>query len=44
MAELGPQMLVYISDAQGHYRTTTVKDLLPDWFDASSLTETTRDL
>jgi cytidine deaminase len=39
MAELGPQMLVYIGDAQGRYRTTTVRALLPDWFAASSLTE-----
>jgi len=37
MAELGPQMTVYISDAQGDFRTTTVADLLPDSFDGSSL-------
>jgi cytidine deaminase len=41
MAELGPHMTVYIGDAQGRYRTTTVKALLPDWFEASSLTEST---
>jgi cytidine deaminase len=39
MAELGPQMTVYVGDAQGRYRTTTVRALLPDWFAASSLTE-----
>lgn len=32
MAELGPEMIVYIADAEGHYRTTTVCDLLPDYF------------
>lgn len=37
MAELGPDMLVYISDAAGHYRTTTVAKLLPDWFVRSNL-------
>ncbi len=37
MAELGPQMTVYISDDQGVFRTTTVADLLPDSFDGSSL-------
>ena len=37
MAELGPHMAVYISDAEGRYRTTSVTALLPDAFDASSL-------
>lgn len=32
MAELGPKMTVYIADAQGNYRTTSVRDLLPDSF------------
>ena len=32
MAELGPNMTVYIADAQGNYRTTSVRDLLPDSF------------
>lgn len=32
MAELGPNMTVYIADAQGNYRTTTVRELLPDSF------------
>jgi cytidine deaminase len=32
MMELGSDMLVYITDDQGHYRTTTVRDLLPDGF------------
>lgn len=39
MAELGPEMTVYISDQSGNYRTTTVKALLPDWFDEQKLTE-----
>jgi cytidine deaminase len=39
MAELGPQMAVYISDAEGNYRTTNVAALLPDSFDAASLPE-----
>lgn len=38
MAELGPQMTVYIANAAGDYRTTTVQDLLPDWFTGASLT------
>lgn len=38
MAELGPQMAVYIADEAGRYRVTTVADLLPDRFDAASLT------
>jgi cytidine deaminase len=37
MAELGPQMAVYISDQTGNYRTTSVAELLPDSFDPSSL-------
>jgi cytidine deaminase len=37
MAELGPGMTVYISDATGRYRTTTVARLLPDAFAPSDL-------
>jgi cytidine deaminase len=37
MAELGPQMAVYISDQTGNYRTTSVAELLPDSFDPSRL-------
>ena len=37
MAELGPDMIVYISDEAGHFRTTTVATLLPDWFTSSEL-------
>lgn len=37
MAELGPEMVVYITDAQGRYRTTTVRALLPDGFSGASL-------
>jgi cytidine deaminase len=37
MAELGPDMTVYIADAQGHFRTTSVRDLLPDWFTSAHL-------
>ncbi|MBI1297453.1 cytidine deaminase [bacterium] len=32
MAELGPNMTVYIADADGNYRTTSVRALLPDSF------------
>jgi cytidine deaminase len=38
MAELGPEMQVYIADAQGNYRVTTVRDLLPAMFTGASLT------
>jgi cytidine deaminase len=37
MAELGPEMNVYISDEAGNFRTTTVRDLLPDSFRETSL-------
>jgi cytidine deaminase len=37
MAELGPRMIVFISDEQGRFRETTVDALLPDRFDAASL-------
>lgn len=37
MAELGPDMDVYISDESGNYRTTSVKELLPDYFDGEKL-------
>ncbi len=39
MAELGPAMEVYISDAQGRFRTTTVAALLPDAFALVELPE-----
>ena len=37
MFELGPEMVVYIADERGAYRTTTVRDLLPDGFDNERL-------
>jgi cytidine deaminase len=37
MAELGPEMKVYISDEQGNFRATTVRELLPDSFSGASL-------
>ena len=37
MAELGPDMLVYISDELGAYHTTTVAKLLPDSFTEKNL-------
>lgn len=37
MAELGPTMTVYISDAAGNFRTTTVDELLPGAFRGNSL-------
>lgn len=41
MAELGPDMAVYIADENGHYRTTTVVELLPDWFGGENLVDKT---
>ncbi len=37
MAELGPEMQVYISDEAGNFRVTTVRELLPDSFSGASL-------
>jgi cytidine deaminase len=37
MAELGPAMIVYITDEQGNFRTTSVTELLPDWFRGENL-------
>ncbi|HRJ41668.1 MAG TPA: cytidine deaminase [Caldilineaceae bacterium] len=37
MVELGPEMQVFISDASGAFRSTTVRELLPDSFDGSGL-------
>ena len=37
MAELGPDMVVYISDAVGNFRATTVAELLPDSFTGEQL-------
>ena len=39
MAELGPDMVVYISDASGNYYTTTVRELLPDSFGPQRLAD-----
>lgn len=37
MAELGPEMIVYIADATSAYRITSVAELLPDSFTGDSL-------
>ncbi len=37
MAELGPEMAVYISNASGNYQSTTVMALLPGAFRGDSL-------
>jgi cytidine deaminase len=37
MAELGPEMLVYIADETGAFRTTSVAALLPDSFGPEDL-------
>ncbi len=37
MAELGPKMIVYVSDAAGNFQTTTVMALLPGAFREDSL-------
>jgi cytidine deaminase len=39
MAELGPEMPVYISDAAGNFTTTNVHALLPDSFGPQRLAE-----
>lgn len=38
MAELGPEMAVYIADEHGAFRTTSVAELLPDSFSGRNLT------
>lgn len=43
MAELGPTMMVYISDAAGNFRATTVAELLPGAFRGDSLVTETMD-
>jgi len=40
MAELGPEMAVYIGDIHGNIRTTTVAALLPDSFTSEQLRST----
>lgn len=37
MAELGPHMTVYIADAAGSFRTTSVAALLPEYFGPEDL-------
>ena len=37
MAELGLEMQVYIANEQGDFRTTTVRELLPESFSGTSL-------
>jgi cytidine deaminase len=37
MAELGLEMVVYITDEAGNFRSTTVRELLPDSFSGASL-------
>ncbi|MFN8598460.1 MAG: cytidine deaminase [Anaerolineae bacterium] len=32
MAEFAPELIIYIADKNGEYRTTTLSDLLPDMF------------
>jgi cytidine deaminase len=39
MAELGLDMTVYIGDLDGNYRTTSVRELLPDSFGPQRLAE-----
>ena len=42
MVELGPEMVVFISDTAGQLRITTVQTLLPDSFDGSGLVSEVR--
>ena len=39
MAELAPKLIVYIANATGDYRVTSIADLLPDSFTDSDLTQ-----
>lgn len=38
MAELASDMVVFVADERGEYRTTSVRELLPDSFSSASLT------
>jgi len=36
MVELGPDMVIYVADEHGQYRTTSVRELLPHAFSSES--------
>ncbi len=39
LSEFAPELIVYIADKDGEYRTTTLKKLLPDSFTPAHLEE-----
>jgi cytidine deaminase len=39
LSEFSPELIVYIADKDGEYRTTTLKELLPDSFTPAHLEE-----
>ena len=39
LSEFSPELLIYIADKDGEYRTTTLKKLLPDSFTPAHLAE-----
>ncbi len=39
LSEFSPELIIYIADKDGEYRTTTLKQLLPDLFTPAHLAE-----
>ena len=39
LSEFSPELIIYIADKDGEYRTTTLKELLPDSFTPAHLNE-----
>ncbi len=43
LSEFSPELIIYIADKNGEFRTTTLKDLLPDSFTPAHLNEGNKD-
>ena len=43
LSEFSPELIIYIADKDGEYRTTTLKQLLPDSFTPAHLAEGNKD-
>ena len=43
LSEFSPELIIYIADKDGEYRTTTLKKLLPDSFTPAHLEEGNKD-
>ena len=43
LSEFSPELIIYIADKDGEYRTTTLKQLLPDSFTPAHLDEGDKD-